>query len=173
MSELKLKKVFQPLFTIINAALAANPKVKLSDVVAELEEAAKARVGEGGSRSTTFHRDEETGQVVGIFDYYFKKWFSPKLVDVGTKAGTPSGYNSMSKVGLNQWTKQQREYKLAKDDLLTKVANGEIDQSQIAQHLEAIEAAKNTVIALPEGVVMFDTLEELQAHLPADTEATA
>ena len=55
----------------------------------------------------------------------------------------------MCKVGLNQWTKQQREAKKAKDELLAKVASGEVPAEQLTAELEAIEAKRNAVV-MPE-----------------------
>lgn len=159
----KVKKVFEPIVALLLAAIETNPKVRVSDVIAEVQELAKARVGEGGGgHATTFHKNE-AGEVVGLRCYYFQKWFDPRTVETGKKANTPSGYNSMTKAGLNAWTKQQREYKAAKDGLLTQVAAGEVPQDQIGAKLEEFEKNRAAIIALPEGAVGYDTLEELLA----------
>lgn len=156
------KKVFAPIIALLTAAVASNPKVRVSDVLAEVEELTKANVGGGGGRATTFHKND-AGETDAIRCFYFQKWFDPRTVETGKKANTPSGYNSMCKVGLSQWTKQQRDYKNGKDELLAKVVSGEVAQADLGTHLQALEDAKNTVIAVPGGVQMFDTLEELQA----------
>lgn len=163
----KAKKVFEPILAILTAALAANPKVRVSEVIDEITEACRARVGEGaGGKATTFHKDEN-GVVVGIRDFYFQKWFDPRVVPTGAKANTPSGYNSMSKAGLNQWTKQQSEAKKAKDALLVALCAGEVAADAIGAKLQEIEDARNAVIALPVAEdgsqLYFDTVEELIA----------
>lgn len=163
----KAKKVFEPIIAILTAALAANPKVRVSEVMDDINEATRARVGEGaGGKATTFHKNE-AGVVVGIRDFYFQKWFDPRVVPTGAKANTPSGYNSMSKAGLNQWTKQQSEAKKAKDALLVAVGAGEVASDAIGAKLQEIEDARNAVIALPVAengsTLYFDTLEELLA----------
>lgn len=163
----KTKKVFEPILAILAAAIAANPKVRVSEVMDEITELTKARVGEGGGgRATTFHKNE-AGEVVGIRCFYFQKWFDPRVTETGKKANTPSGYNSMCKAGLNAWTKQQNAYKKAKDELLTKVAANEFAQADIGAEIARLDAEKATVIAAPEGVVLFDSLEALQAHQAA------
>ena len=163
----KAKKVFEPILAILAAAFAANPKVRVSEVMDEINEACRARVGEGaGGKATTFHKDEAS-VVVAIRDFYFQKWFDPRVVPVGAKANTPSGYNSMSKAGLNQWTKQQAEAKKAKDALLVAVGAGEVAADAIGAKLQEIEDARNAVIALPVAedgsALYFDTIDELLA----------
>ncbi len=163
----KAKKVFEPILAILTSALAANAKVRVSEVIDEITEACRARVGEGaGGKATTFHKDEN-GVVVGIRDFYFQKWFDPRTVPVGAKANTPSGYNSMSKAGLNQWTKQQSDAKKAKDALLVAVGAGEVAADAIGAKLQEIEDARNSVTALPVAedgsALYFDTVEELIA----------
>lgn len=163
----KAKKVFEPIIAILFAALATNPKVRVSEVIDKITEACRARVGEGaGGKATTFHKNE-AGVVVGIRDFYFQKWFDPRVVPTGAKANTPSGYNSMSKAGLNQWTKQQNEAKKAKDALLAAVGAGEVASTDIGAKLQEIEDARNAVIALPVAedgsALYFDTVEELLA----------
>lgn len=163
----KAKKVFEPILAILSAALATNPKVRVSEIFDEVTEACRARVGEGaGGKATTFHKNE-AGVVVGILDFYFKKWFDPRVVPTGAKANTPSGYNSMSKAGLNQWTKQQSDAKKAKDALLVAVGAGEVAADQISVKLQEIDAARNAVIELPTAEdgsqLYFDSVEELIA----------
>lgn len=158
---MKIKKVFEPIVAILTAALAANPKIRVSDVMDELNDVMKARVGEGGGgRATTFHKDEH-GVVTAIRCFYFGKWFDPRVVETGLKANTPSGYNSMCKVGLNAWTKQQREAKTAKDDLLADVISGKIAQADLGAKMQEIEAAKAAVIATD--LPLFDSIEDLFA----------
>ena len=161
----KVKKVFEPILAILTAAVAANPKVRVSDILDEVTAATAAKTGEGsGGKATTFHKTEE-GVVDGIRCYYFGKWFDPATVEVGKKANTPSGYNSMCKVGLNQWTKQERDAKLAKDKLLADVAAGTVAASDVGAQLQAIDDAKKTVIETD--LPLFDSYEELAASRTA------
>lgn len=167
----KVKKVFEPIIALLVAAVEANAKVRVSDVLEEVKELAKARVGEGGGgKATTFHKNE-AGEVVGIRCWYFQKWFDPRVTEVGKKANTPSGFNSMCKAGVNAWTKQEREYKAAKDGLLTQVAAGEVAQDQIGAKLQEFETARGVIVAAPEGVVLYDTLEDLLAAQSAEAPA--
>jgi HAMP domain-containing protein len=54
----------------------------------------------------------------------------------------------MCKVGTNQWTKQQREFKKFKSELLDKVASGEISADQIEGEIERLEEDKNRIVPL-------------------------
>lgn len=158
---MKVKKVFVPIMALLASAMEANAKVKVADIFADIEELVKARVGEGGGgRATTFHKDD-AGVVTAIRCFYFGKWFDPRVVETGVKANTPSGYNSMCKVGLNAWTKQQREAKAAKDTLLEEVIAGTTEQSQLGTRMQEIEDARNAIIATD--LPLYDSLEDLLA----------
>ncbi|UOF80193.1 hypothetical protein [Caudoviricetes sp.] len=158
---MKIKKVYIAILALLEQAVADNAKVRVADVLDQVRELAKARVGEGGGgRATTFHKNAE-GIVVAIRDFYFGKWFDPRVVETGVKANTPSGYNSMCKVGLNQWTKQQRVAKLAREELLKQVASGDVAPDAIGAQLEVIEEARNAVI--PTDLPMYDSLDDLLA----------
>lgn len=84
------------------------------------------------------------GRVTEIYCYYHKVWESVDLY--GTKKNSPSGYNSMCKLGVNNWTKQQREYKKAESELLTKVMSGEISPDQIQAEKERLALEKDRIV---------------------------
>ena len=66
----------------------------------------------------------------------------------------------MCKEGTSLWTKQQREAKKAKEELLNAVAAGEVPADEIQTRLDQIEDARVAVYAHPVGV---ETLEEALA----------
>lgn len=135
-----IKKVFVPLFDVLNA----NQDKKVKDVLAQLTDLASAKVASGGSVAI---RDKDN-KVVAILDYYFKRWMplvGEKAVDFGAKAGTPTGFNSMSKTGTSAWTKQQRVAKDAKDALLKDVMNGVVKHTDLQAKLDAIEAQRKSI----------------------------
>lgn len=111
--------------------LQANEGKKVSTLMPELLEMMSSKVA-----SKTFKTDEH-GNVTHIFCYYHKEWEPVELY--GTKKHSSTGYNTMCKIGVNQWTKQQREAKQAKEGLLDKVASGEVSPDELQQELEAIE----------------------------------
>lgn len=95
---------------------------------------------------TTFKKDDE-GNVTHVFCYYHKVWEDVSQVEYGKKASNKAtGLNTMCKVGLNQWSKQQRVAQKEKNELLEKMAKGEVTQEEFTQELDAIELRRNTII---------------------------
>lgn len=158
MSDSNVKKAFQPIVELMQA----NPDVKVKTLLPEVLALVSAKKGGGGGKANTFHRDAD-GAVVAARCYYFNKWFLTSEVEFGAKASSASGLNSMCKLGLSQWTKQQNTAKKAKEQLLTDVASGVVPHSELTERLQQIELERDAIIDLPEGVVGYETLEELQA----------
>ena len=145
-----IKKVFQPIVDF----LEANRDSKVKTVIDGVVELCSAKAGGGGA--STFVKNAE-GVVTHIFCYYHKKWEEVGPCEYGAKASSPTGYNSMCKIGTSEWTKQQRAAKKANEELLTKVATGEVNPSDIAKHQEDINAEKSKIVARPDGLGV-DTL---------------
>lgn len=150
-----IKKVFVPLMTL----LAANQSSTVSALMDQINGLVSAKVGGGGGRATTFHKSED-GTVVAVQCYYFKLWMDPRLVDFGAKAGSATGFNSMCKAGLSAWTKQQSAFKKAKEALLTEVASGAVEPSEIDAKIAELEAARDATIDTPVEIQAFETLED-------------
>lgn len=129
-----IKKDFQAIIDFLEANKSKNVKTIL-DQVREMA-SVKAQV--------TFKKDED-GKVTEVYCYYHKRWELLSEHEYGLKASNKAtGLNTMCKVGLNQWTKQQREAKKAKDALLARVAAGET--LDLTAELEAIEVARQAII---------------------------
>lgn len=95
---------------------------------------------------TTFRKDDE-GNVTHVYCYYHKVWEDVSQVEYGKKASNKAtGLNTMCKVGLNQWSKQQRVAQKEKNELLEKMAKGEVSQEEFTKELDAIELRRNTII---------------------------
>lgn len=95
---------------------------------------------------TTFKKDEN-GNVTHVYCYYHKVWEDVSQVEYGKKASNKAtGLNTMCKIGLNQWSKQQRVAQKEKNELLEKMAKGEVTQEEFTQELDAIELRRNTII---------------------------
>ena len=159
-----IKKVYEGL----HAFLVANENKKVSTVMGELTELMSAK-GAGGAASS-IHRNA-AGEIVAIFDYYFKKWLPVKFVEYGMKANSASGLNTMCKLGTSLWTKQQREFKKGKELLLEQVAAGEIQPTDIQVELEKLETARGYVAAYPVPELAFDSVEDLEAADPVAMQA--
>lgn len=150
-----IKKVFQPLMTL----LAANMGATVESIYAEAEKLVSAKVGGGGGKATNFHRLED-GTIAAVFDYAFKKWVDPRLVEFGPKAGTPTGLNTMCKAGVSAWTKAQTEFKKGKDAVVAELLANKITSEEAQAQIAALEEARNATPELPADIQGFDTLED-------------
>lgn len=165
-----VKKAYQE----IVAVLEANKDKKVSQVFDQVVALASAKTARAAG-GTTFIKDK-AGKTVAILDYYFKRWMplvGDKAVEFGAKANTSTGFNSMSKAGVSEWTKRERVAKTANVDLLGKVAKGEIKPSDIPAEQAKIEQARKAIMKTDQG---FATMDELVKYLKAnkvDVEAPA
>lgn len=153
----QIKKAYQEIVSL----LEANQDAQVSDVIETVRELASAKVG-GGGKATSFHKGED-GTVLAIHCFYHKAWMTPLATEFGVKVSSASGYNSMCKEGVSKWTKQQRAFKAAKEQLLTDVSNGAVDASDLPSILAELEAEKNAII--PTEQPAFETLDECLAFI--------
>ena len=131
-----IKKVYSEIYAI----LSANENRKVSSIMDQL-----LPLMESQQRDKNHYTDEHG---LWIYCYYHKEWELTKQVEYGSKANTATGLNSMCKVGTNQWTKQQREFKQAKANLLELVANGELAVNDIDSKIKELEDAKDRIVSL-------------------------
>ena len=153
----QVKKSYLPLWEFLQ-----DHKDEISD---NLWEQLEVFVSKKSGRAVSNAVWNDAGEVVAIFDYYFKKWLplvGEKAVEFGIKAGTVTGYNTMCKVAVSEWTRQQRNAKKANIDLLDRVASGEVKPEEIVTWQSKIEAARVEVGTTEWG---FDTREELEVYL--------
>ena len=130
----QIKKVYEE----VVAFLQANENKKVATLMPELLELMASKVTQ-----KTFVTDDN-GNVTHIFCYYHKKWEPIELF--GNKKHSTTGYNTMCKVGVNQWTKQQRDARKAKEELLQSIATGELSPDELQHKLEQIEAEKHAIV---------------------------
>lgn len=132
-----IKKGFVEVYNI----LIANEDKNVSEILDQL-----IPIFESKQRDKN-HRYNEDGDLE-IFCYYHKEWELVSQVEYGKKANTATGLNSMCKVGTNQWTKQQREFKSARASLLDEVANGNLAIEDINDEIEKLEEEKDRIVTL-------------------------
>lgn len=129
-----IKKDFQAIVEF----LEANQNKKVASILEQLRDMCSAQ------NTVTFKKDAD-GNVTEVFCYYHKRWELVSEHEYGKKASNKAtGLNTMCKVGLNQWTKQQSVAKKAKEQLLARVAAGE--ELDLAHELEVIEQARTTIV---------------------------
>lgn len=141
--------------------LEANRNQKVEKIIDQVIELASAKKSGGGSGGRTFVKDAE-GNVVAFRCYYLQKWVNPKEAEIGAKTGTSTGLSTMTKYGTSQWTKQQRAYKQGQALLLQAVTNGEVQPSELPEHMANLEAARDEIV-LTDAFPVYDTAEECLA----------
>lgn len=125
-------------FVALVEFLEANQNKKVATILEQLREMCSQQ------NTVTFKKDAE-GNVTEVFCYYHKRWELVSEHEYGKKASNKAtGLNTMCKVGLNLWTKQQSAAKKAKEQLLARVAAGE--ELDLAHELEVIEAQRQLII---------------------------
>ena len=125
---------------------------------------------EDGGGASSVHRGED-GSVLAIMDYYFKVWLPVEFVEYGAKANSASGLNTMCKLGTSLWTKQQREFKKGKEELLNQVAAGDVLPTEIQGKLDELEEARGFIAAYPIPELVFTSTEDFDAADRSDMEA--
>lgn len=129
-----IKKEFQALVTF----LETNQNKKVVTILEQIREMCSQQ------NTVTFKKDAE-GNVTEVYCYYHKRWELVSEHEYGKKASNKAtGLNTMCKVGLNQWTKQQSAAKKAREQVLSRLAAGE--ELDITAELELIEAQRQAII---------------------------
>jgi len=129
-------------FVELHKILVSNKDKKVSTIMDQLIE-----IMESQQRDRNHYEDEHG---LWVFCYYHKEWELVQQVEYGNKVNTATGLNSMCKVGTNQWTKQQRDFKKSKSELLNQVADGTLAIEDINEEIAKLEEAKNVIIPLSE-----------------------
>jgi hypothetical protein len=131
-----IKKGFQEVYKI----LTDNEDKKVSDILEQL-----IPIFESKQRDKNHYEDDDG---LWIFCYYHKEYELTDQVEYGKKVNTATGLNSMCKVGTNQWTKQQREFKKDKSELLNKVSSGELKIEDINNEIEKLDDIRTSIVTL-------------------------
>lgn len=138
MSDVNVKKVFTELY----AVLEANKNKKVSTVLPQLVELMSKSTN--AVAETT--RYDEDGKLTHVYCYYHKEWEDITECEYGAKKNTKSGLNTMCKVGVSNWTKQQRAKKKAESELLVKLASGDIKVEDLPELQAEILAASKVIV---------------------------
>ena len=151
----QIKKVFVELIEF----LEANSKKNVGTILEEVRTLAAAKKG-GGGGALNHHRDEQ-GNIIAARCAYYDQWFDPS--NFGLKAGTTSGLNNMSTVGLKMHTRANTLLATTKNTLAAQFATDEISGEDFKVGYEAAKVAHATKDTenKPEGG--FDTLEDFLA----------
>ena len=129
-------------FVALIAFLEENKTKKVSTILEELKGMCTKKTND-----KTFILDSE-GNVTSVYCYYHKQWEDVSKVAYGPKKNTASGLNTMCKVGVSNWTKQQRVAKQSKALLLEKLGSGELLIEDLQTEQELIEVERTKIIDL-------------------------
>lgn len=140
MSTNQVKKPFVNLMSF----LEINKDKKVSAILEQVKELVESK-----KKDSTIRKDDK-GNITHIFCYYHKEWESVSLY--GPKQSSHSGFNTMCKVGVNQWTKQQSDFKKSKDEVLTRVMKGELKPENLQEELKKLEVIKDRIVKLGDEV---------------------
>lgn len=138
--------------------LEANRDKKVATIMDEIYELTARK-----ANSKTFLVNEK-GDVVAIYCYYHKQWELLSDVEYGKKASSATGFNTMCKVGVRHWTRQNNAVKQVGEKVLDLLDKGEIDASEIADTKERL-IAEAKVINQEDMPAGYETLEEVTEAL--------
>ena len=131
-----IKKAYKEIIEL----LEANTNKKVASILEEAKELASAK-----KANTTFKTNDK-GEVTEIFCYYHKRWEKLSEHAYGVKANTATGFNTMCKMGVSHWTKQNRRAKKDREMLLKQVAVGEVPAEEINEHMRKIEEKRAEIV---------------------------
>lgn len=151
---MSIKKQFEELYTF----LKENENKKVSSILPTVLEMCESK------QLSTTHVKTKDGDIVAVFCYYHKEWEDVSICEYGKKASSTTGLNTMCKLGVKAWTKQQKLFKQLDSDLLTQAMNEEIDLSDVKnikeQRLQEIK--EEIAEEFKRDANEFTTLEELK-----------
>lgn len=110
-------------------------------------------------QAKTFLTDEH-GEVIAIYCYYHKQWELLSEVDYGKKASSTTGYNTMCKVGVSKWTKQNNAVKQVGEQVLEMLEQGKIQASEIQSTKDAL-LANAKIIDTDDMPIGYATIDDL------------
>jgi len=116
-----IKKQYQEIISF----LESNKNKKVASILSELKSMTESKV-----RTKTFVKDTD-GNVIAIFCYFHKQFELVSKVPYGIKKTSTTGLNTMCKVGVKAWTKQQKSIKQVDGIILEKLVNDEIKKDEI------------------------------------------
>jgi len=146
----------------LHAFLEANKAKKVATIMPQLIEMMQRKNNASG-QANTFIKDDE-GEVIAIYCYYHKTWELVRDVAYGSKKGTATGYNTMCKEGVSNWTKQQRAKKQDEAGILNKVASGELAVEDIASEQEKLAEIASKIKPREDGQGYTSADEALEVH---------
>lgn len=142
--------------------LESSRNKKVNTIMPQLLELMKKKNNASGL-ANTFIKDKD-GNPVAIFCYYHKRFELISEVSYGSKKGTATGFNTMCKEGVSNWTKQQRIKKQSEAGLLTKIVSNELTTEEIPDAQTEIAEIAKIIKPREDGHGYDDADEALEVH---------
>lgn len=131
---MSIKKNFQEIVEL----LEKNKDKKVDTVLPQILELCTSK------KKASTVRYDDNGNVTEIFCYYHKEWEPVSLY--GKKSSSHTGYNTMCKEGVNNWTRQYSAYKKAQVALLDRVQKGELSVDKLEAERKRLEKERDKVV---------------------------
>ncbi len=154
-----IKKVFLPIFAILEGHQEHKVKSIMTELLAEMS---KASTSPSNGAHCIFGED---GAVLAVKDNYFQRWMplvGDDAVEFTPRATAISGVNSVCKVGAAQMSRQNTIARKALANLLVDLESGKLAIEDIADAKVDIAYAKDLVTPTSLG---FETKEEVEEYL--------
>jgi hypothetical protein len=149
---MSIKKVYVELVEL----LESNSNKKVSAIMDEIRALCESKT----QTSASIYIDDK---LIAIFCYYHKQWELVDEVEYGSKKSSATGLNTMCKVGVSQWTKQQRIAKQETANILTLLMEERIKPTDIEGMKEDIEA-RRLIMDKTDMPIGFANAETALAH---------
>ena len=149
-----VKKGFESIVALLNA----NKNKKVETIMPQLLELVSAQ-----KRKTNGLYYNNV--LIGKFCWYHKQYELFDEVEFGLKKHSTDGYNQMCKLGVNQWTKAQRDAKAQEASLLALVISGELAASDLQAKLDEINAQKDAIDESTKPIGYSTEEEAINAYL--------
>ena len=148
MSEIKIKKAFQPIIDFLENNLEAT----VTTIIGAVRDLAKSNVGGGGGvRAAPSVLRDEHSTVIAILCSYHKRWELVSEVEYGVKISSGTGLNVMCKEGGARQSKQATEARNATANIVADIQAGKLAVADIPTTQVAIEAARTVIIPREDG----------------------
>lgn len=115
---------------------------------------------------------DDNNKVYAIFCYYHKQWELLSKVEYGSKVSSSHGYNTMCKIGVREWTRQQKELKLLGNEVLSQLESGSLTIEQVSDYKEkrTLEIKTINLETKPKGYASQDDIFKDVVEEPVNEE---
>lgn len=116
--------------------LVANSNKQVKTILPQIQELMTTKVRSANSFTSA-------DGTLWVYCYYHKKWENTTVVEYRPKSSNKTtGLNTMCHEGQLQWSKQDRDYKKAKEEALNMLTSGTLDPANLESYLVTLAEEK-------------------------------